>query len=197
MRQPPVEFSPSPGVTTPGQFGPINRVLRAAHGLLHLHHVIDRDAFGDGHDQIQRGIRRFQDRVRGEGRRNKNGGNGRAGLAGGLGHRVEDRDFFAGMFKDLAPLARRDPGHDLRAVIERELRVPGAETARDPLHENLGLGSDKDGHDKIYDFKQTLCCSDYLKLNKYKIAAQPLGRRSGAPGNSRPYLTAIFKKKCA
>jgi hypothetical protein len=42
----------SPGVMTPGQFGPISRDFRAAEQrALHLHHVEHRNAFGDADDQ--------------------------------------------------------------------------------------------------------------------------------------------------
>jgi hypothetical protein len=117
----------------------MSRVLVAAHGLLHLHHVIDRNAFGDGDDQVQPGVHAFENGVRGEGRGHKDGGDGGAGLAGGLGDGVEDGDLVAGVFEELAAFAGRDAGDDLRAVVKRELRVLRAKAAGDALDENFGL----------------------------------------------------------
>ena len=57
------------------------------------------------------------------------------------------------MLKELAALARGDPGHDLCAVINGELRMFRAKAAGDALDENLGVGFDEDGHGKIYDFR--------------------------------------------
>ena len=41
------------GVMTPGQFGPIRSDLRALERALDLHHVEDRDALGDGDDELE------------------------------------------------------------------------------------------------------------------------------------------------
>jgi hypothetical protein len=51
------------------------------------------------------------------------------------------------VLKKLAAFAGRDAGDDLRAVINRELRVFRAEAASDALDENFGIGFDEDGHD--------------------------------------------------
>ena len=64
------------------------------------------------------GIHAFQDGIGGKGRRHEDGGGGRAGLLHGLGHGVEDRNFFAAMLEALPALAGRDAGDDLRAVIQ-------------------------------------------------------------------------------
>ncbi len=117
MRQPPLESGPSPGVTTPGQLGPINRVFPPSHGLFDLHHVIDRNSFGNADDQIQAGVGCFENGISGERRRDENGGDRRAGLPRRFRDRVKYRDFFPGVLEGLAALARRDAGDDLRAVI--------------------------------------------------------------------------------
>ena len=57
----------SPGVMTPGQFGPIRRDLRALQRALHLDHVEHRNAFGDADDQRNFRVDRFQDGVGREG----------------------------------------------------------------------------------------------------------------------------------
>src|SRR5438876_5627106 len=126
--------------------------LAALHGALHLDHVIHRNAFGDADDQIESGIDGFKDRLASEGRWNENRGRGRARLLRGFGHSVEDRHF---VFKKLAAFAGRDAGDDLRAVFETQLGVPRAEAAGDALDQDLGLGSDEDGHAKItiYDLR--------------------------------------------
>jgi hypothetical protein len=48
---------------------------------------------------------------------------GGAGRLGGVGHRVEDRHLVRAVLEELAALAGRDAGDDLRAVVERELGV--------------------------------------------------------------------------
>ena len=50
------------------------------------------------------------------------------------------------VLEELAALAGRDAGDDLGAVVERERGVAGAEVAGDALDENLGFGSDENGH---------------------------------------------------
>jgi hypothetical protein len=50
------------------------------------------------------------------------------------------------VFEELAALAGRDAGDDLRAVIEREFGVAAAEITGDALDEDLGGGSDENAH---------------------------------------------------
>ena len=92
------------------------------------------------------GIHAFENGVRGKGRRNKNRGGRRAGLFHRFGHGVENGNFFAAVLEELPALAGRDAGDDLRAVINRELRVLRAEAAGDALDENFGVGFDENGH---------------------------------------------------
>ena len=146
MRQPPEESGPVPGVTTPGQLGPTSRVALPGHGALHPHHVAYGDALGDRDDEVEARIHAFEDGVGRESRRHKDRGYGGAGGRGGLGDRIEDRNLVGLVFEELAALARRDAGDDPGAVVERELRMAGAKRARDALDENLGFGSDENGH---------------------------------------------------
>ena len=91
----------------------------AGHGALGADHVTDRDAFRDGHGEVEVGVEAFEDGVGREGRGDEDRGDRGAGLLGGFGDGVEDRDLLAGVFEDLAALARGDAGDDLRAVVER------------------------------------------------------------------------------
>jgi len=51
-----------------------------------------------------------------------------------------------GVFEDLAAFARGDAGDDLGAVLEGELGMTAAEITGDALDEDLGGGSDENGH---------------------------------------------------
>ena len=120
--------------------------LPSGHGALHPHHVAHGDALGNRDDKVEPGVDTLQDRVGGERRGHEDGGHGRAGGRSSLGNRIEDRNLVILMLEELAALARGDSGDDLRAVVERELRMAGAERAGDALDENLGFGSDENGH---------------------------------------------------
>ena len=50
------------------------------------------------------------------------------------------------VFEELAALAGRDAGDDLRAVVERSWAWRAPKRAGDALDENLGFGSDENGH---------------------------------------------------
>ena len=78
--------------------------------------------------------------------RHKNCGGRRAGLFHCFGDGVENRNALSAVFKDLAAFAGRDAGNNLRAVINRELRVFRAKTAGDALDEDLGVGFNENGH---------------------------------------------------
>ena len=145
MRQPPCESFAFAGRDDAGTIRADEPRAFAFHRALHLHHVVDRNAFGDGDDQIESGIHAFENRVGREGRRNENRGSRRAGLFHGFGDGVEDGNFSA-VLKELPAFAGRDAGDDLRAVINRELRVPRAEAAGDALDENFGVGFNENGH---------------------------------------------------
>jgi hypothetical protein len=136
MRQPPCESLPVPGVTMPGQFGPMS------------HHVAHGDAFGDGDDEVEARVHALEDGVGGEGRRDEDGAGGRAGLLHGLSDGVEDGHLVAAVLEELAALAGRDTGNELRAVVERKLGVAATEFTGDALDEEFGLGSDENGHGK-------------------------------------------------
>jgi len=87
-------------------------------------------------------VRAFEDRIGGEGRWHEYGASGCAGLFHGIRDGVEDRHLLAAVFKELAAFAGRDAGDDVRAVINRELRVLRAKAAGDALDENLGVRGD-------------------------------------------------------
>src|ERR1017187_133866 len=56
------------------------------------------------------------------------------------------------MLEELAAFAGGDARDDLRAVVEREAGMAGAEVAGDALDEDLGFGRDEDGHGR-WDFE--------------------------------------------
>ena len=96
----------------------------------HFDHVVHRNAFGDADDQFEPGVRAFENGIGGEGRRNENGGDGRAGLFHGVGHGVENRNFFAAVLEKLAAFAGRDAGDDLRAVIDARVARASRQSCR-------------------------------------------------------------------
>src|SRR5690606_9086465 len=116
-------------------------VVVAEH-LLDAHHVEHGHALGDADDELEAGIGRLEDRVRGERRRHVDHARRRLGLARRLADRIEDRQ--AEMLA--AAAARRDAGDDLRAVLEALLRVECALPAGDALADDLRLLADEDAH---------------------------------------------------
>ena len=105
------------------------------------------NALGDANHHFQPGIHAFKNRVRGKRRRDKNRGSRRAGLFHRFGNGVENGNALSAVLKKLPALAGRDAGDNLRAVINRELRVFRAKTAGDALNEDLGVGFNENGHD--------------------------------------------------
>src|SRR5882672_11199831 len=96
-------------------------------------HIVNWNAFGNTHNKLEAGIDSFQNGIRREGRRHKNGRRSRTGLLHGFGDGVEDGDL---VFEPLTPFARRDTGYNLSAIGEAELSVPGAERAGDALNKD-------------------------------------------------------------
>ena len=146
MRQPPWEFFARAGSDEAGAVRADEPGLAALHGGLHPHHVIDGDALGDGDDEVEPGIDRFEDGVGRKGRRHEDGAD--RGAASGARLRPRYRRPALVLREDLAAFAGGDAGDDLRAVVERKLGVGRAEAAGDALHEDAGLGSDEDGHNQ-------------------------------------------------
>ena len=133
----------SPGVITPGQFGPISVELRiSAERALRLHHVQRRDALGDADDDGDAGLRRLEDRVRGAGRRHVDDRRVGARLLDGLGDGVEHREAFV----HDAALAGRDAADDVGAVLAHLLGVEGPGRAGDALDDQLRVFSDENRH---------------------------------------------------
>ena len=138
MRHPPKESRPSPGVTTPGQLGPTSRVFppRMASFTLTISLTGMPSVMHTTNSSPASAASRMASPAKGGGTK----------IAETVANGVKYGDFFAGVLEDLAPLARRDAGDDLRAVIEGKLGVPGAKTAGDALDENFGVGFNEDGH---------------------------------------------------
>jgi hypothetical protein len=110
---------------------------------LHLHHVKHRDAFGNGADDLQAGIRRFHDSIRGERRGDEDHRGRRAGRVHRLAHGVEDRQP-VGVFR--GALARRHAAHHLRPVLKASLRVKRPGRAGNPLANHFRVAVDQNAH---------------------------------------------------
>ena len=119
----------SPGVMMPGQLGPMRRVPRAGERGLHAHHVVDRNALGDAHHELDAGIGRLEDRVGRERRRHVDDAGGGAGFFDRIRHGVEHRQVQV----LLAAAAGRDAADHLRAVLDALLGVERALLAGEAL----------------------------------------------------------------
>ena len=104
-------------------------------------HIENRDTLRDGDNDRDAGVRGLHDGVRGRRRRHENHGGIRAGLAHGVGNRVEERKALLGR----APLARHDAADHLRAIVATlgGVKRPGLAEA---LAENAGRFIDEDAH---------------------------------------------------
>src|SRR6185436_3103320 len=111
-------------------------------GGLHAHHVVHRHAFRDAHDELDTGIRRFEDGIRSAGRRHIDHAGRRAGLARRFLHRIEDG--LPNVRFAAAPGC--DAAHDLRAVREALFGVIGALLARESLAQDARVPIDQDAH---------------------------------------------------
>ena len=130
------------GRDDPRAVRPDEDALRSAERALHPHHVEDRDALGDAHDQFDPGIDRFEDRVGGIGRRHINDTSRRAGPGARLLDRVEHRQVeMLG-----AALARGHAADHPRAVGDRLLGVKGALRAGEALADHRRRRIDQDRH---------------------------------------------------
>src|SRR5580704_8787684 len=116
--------------------------FRPAKRTLHLHHVGNRNAFGDADDQRNFGLDRFADRVGRAGRRHIDDAGVAAGLVTGLRDRLEYRQ--AEM--DGAAFARRRAADHLGAVGNRLFGMEGTVLAGEALADDLGVFVDEDGH---------------------------------------------------
>ena len=95
-------------------------------------------------DQIESGVHAFENGVGGERPAERKRRRPSRRSASRPRPRCRRWELFAGVLEDLAALAGRDAGDDLRAVIQRELGVPRAEAAGDALDEDSGVGFDED-----------------------------------------------------
>ena len=132
----------SPGVMTPGQFGPIRRVFEPLHVAFHRDHVHDRNAFGDADDEGNFRVDRFHDRVRCERRRNVNHGRIRAGFSDRFFNRVED-----GKIQMLgAAFSGSHAADHFGSVRNRLFRVKRPLRAGETLANHFGIFVDHDRH---------------------------------------------------
>ncbi len=115
---------------------------RSGERCLHSHHVVDRNALGDAHHQLDAGIGRLEDGVGGERRRHIDDAGGGAGLSDGIGHGVEHRQvqvFFTAT-------AGRDAADHLRAVLDALFGMERALLAGEALADHAGVLVDENAH---------------------------------------------------
>ena len=123
--------------------------LRSDKRPLHLHHVQDRNAFGDGDDQRDLGIDGFEDGVGGKWRRHIDDSGIGSGLLLGVPHGIENRQpHMRG-----PALARRHTANHPRAIGNRLLGMKRPIIAGNALADDLGRGVDENGHEAV-DFRQ-------------------------------------------
>ncbi len=96
------------------------------------HHVVERDALGDAHDQADAGGGRLHDGVGGEGRRHEDAADVGAGLPPGIDHGVEDRDAEL----RAAPLAGADAGDEVGSIGLHLLGVKAPLASRQTLDQD-------------------------------------------------------------
>src|SRR4029079_17501314 len=107
-------------------------------------HVERRDPLRDAEDRLDSGRGGFHHRVGGAGSRHEDARGVGAGLADGVGHRVEDRN--ASVERRLAAFARGHPRDDLGAVLEHRLAVEGSFAAGQAVHDGPAGSIDEDAH---------------------------------------------------
>ena len=130
----------SAGRDESGAVGSDKAGLLTLHGALNADHVLDRDAFRDGHGELELGINTFKNGVGRKRRGYKNGRDDRAGGSSGFGYGVEDRYLHIAVFEEQAAFAGRDARDDLSAVVDRETGMFTTKGTRDALDHDLGIG---------------------------------------------------------
>ena len=126
MRQPPWEFSPVPGVTMPGQFGPMRRVLLPCMAAFTF--IMSMTGMPSVMQTTRSRPASTPSRIAsaGEGRRHEDRGDRGAGLLRRLRHRVEDRHLVASCSNISTPPSIRVGEHRLaRFDLERDRLVMG------------------------------------------------------------------------
>jgi hypothetical protein len=106
-----------------------------------VQHVHGGNALGDAHGEVEAGVGRFQNRVRGARGRHEDHRRIRARLLDRLADRVEDGK----PQDDLSALARGDTGHHLGSILDRELGVELPHPT-EPLDQELGVPVTEDRH---------------------------------------------------
>src|SRR5690606_10187640 len=153
--------------------------VRALERAFHLHHVEDRNPFGDADNELHPGIDRLEDRIGGEGRRHVDCGGSGSGLLPRLGHGVEDGE--ADM--SLTPFPGSDAAHHLRSVGDCLFGMEGALRAGKSLADHLGVLVDEDRH---YLFSRTAATifSAASPRSSAAITLRPLSLRIFLPSST-------------
>ena len=119
--------------------GPLQRAF-------HAHHVNHGNAFRDGDNQFNAGIRRFENRIRSERRGHEDAGDVGRSLAHGFADGIEHGDFVRIEFHDFAAAARGDAADEVRPVFEALLRMKFSGGAGDALNDQARIGVDQNAH---------------------------------------------------
>src|SRR3954468_19519493 len=138
-----------------GTIRPDQARLRARQRTLHLHHVLDRNAFCDADDQLDLRLDRLGNRIGRAGRRHVDHAGVAAGLGLGLADGVEHRKIEMGG----AAFAGRSAADHLGAVGDRLLGMEGAVLAGEALADNLGVLVDEDSHHAPLFTAATIFCA--------------------------------------
>jgi hypothetical protein len=141
-----VGFFAVSGVTRPGQFGPMRRVL------LPFMAALTRIMSLTGMPSVMATTRSSPASTPSRMASAAKGGGTKMTLTvapvsrAASAHGVKDRHLLAAVLENLAAFARRDTGDELRAVVDGGLRVTGAEVSGDALNENAGVSFNENGH---------------------------------------------------
>src|SRR5437870_5609234 len=142
---------------------------------LHAHHVLDRDAVGDDHGDLDAALDRLVERVDRDLRRHEYAAHARAGLPDRLLDRVEDGKPQVRR----AALAGRDATDHLRTAGHRLLGVERRVLASEALDDDLRILADEHAH------TATSCAA--------ATALAAASSRSSAWISSRPLVSRIFR----
>jgi hypothetical protein len=110
--------------------------------FLDAHHVVDRDALGDADDQLDAGVGRLEDRIRGAGRRHVD----HADVGAGGAHRVVRGVEHRQPEVLLAATPRGHAADEARAVGDALLAVEGALLAGEALADHAARLRKEDAH---------------------------------------------------
>src|SRR6476619_4990269 len=110
--------------------------------IVRPHHVVDRDTFRDADDQLDAGVRRLHDRVRGKRRRHEDQRAVRSFFFARFGNGIEDREPLVRR----SAFSRRHAADDFRSVVAALNRVECSFASGDALHDDASVLVGPDRH---------------------------------------------------